>query len=122
MKNKQQKWFKTVTEQGVYKKGRYLVLCFIEGTDKTRAAFIISKKKCKSAVRRNRIRRLLREALRQVSSNLKQGLDIIVFVKPQMILLTKKQAVPRSPTALKFYEKQGLFATIKDEMEKLFKT
>ena len=51
-------------------------------SDIIRFGFIVSKKFSKSAVERNRIKRILREVIKLRISKLKKGLDIIITVNP----------------------------------------
>jgi ribonuclease P protein component len=85
------RWFKNILEKGNCKKGRYLVLYSLKG-DKIpyKACFVITKKVSNSSVKRNRIRRILREKLRQYSGFI-QGQDIVVFIKSQARDCSKAQ-------------------------------
>jgi ribonuclease P protein component len=49
----------------------------------TRAGFVVSRK-IGGAVARNRAKRLLREVLRLESSNLPEGLDLVVIARPSI--------------------------------------
>jgi len=51
------------------------------GLDESRFGFIVSNKVSKSAVRRNRIKRLLRESIRLRWDAIKPGLDVVVMVR-----------------------------------------
>lgn len=74
---------------GVFKKGRglrsdSLFLKFVKNeTGKTKIAFVVSKKVSNKAVDRNKIKRRLREAVREVGFN--QGFDIIIIAQPQAL-------------------------------------
>lgn len=48
----------------------------------SRFGIVVSKKTAASAVRRNRIRRLLREAIRAHAKQLKKGVDVVLVVQP----------------------------------------
>lgn len=51
----------------------------------SRFAFIVSKKIHKKAVRRNRIKRLLREAARELLPQIKPGFDVVFLTKKNII-------------------------------------
>jgi len=64
-------------------KGKYLFLKYLgNGTDKTKVGFIVSKKVSKSAVSRNRAKRLMREAVRLRKKEIKEGLSMIFIALP----------------------------------------
>lgn len=71
--------------QRVYREGnRARGACFTiavrpNGTETTRLGLSIGKRVWKSAVRRNRVRRLAREAFRQSYDRLPRGLDVVVI-------------------------------------------
>ena len=75
----------------VFKKGKTIAgkLVFLKITknnlDINRFAFIISSKISKKAVIRNKIRRRLREIIRNDFNNIKTGFDIIIIVKPEIV-------------------------------------
>jgi len=58
----------------------------------TRIGIIVSKKVAKKAVERNRIRRILSEALRTHIKKVKQGQDIVIVVLPGFSLRGTKDA------------------------------
>jgi len=71
----------------------------------SRFAFIISKKVHKRAVKRNRIRRLLREAVKEFLSQSRPGFDVVFLVKKNLIdqeLSAVKMAVNQA------FQKSGL--------------
>jgi len=77
-------------------------------TKVSRFGFIISKKIDKRAVRRNRIKRLLREAIRCLLPQIEKGYDVVFLVKKgiarqdyQTILLAVKKALKRECLLLK---------------------
>ena len=86
MLNKANRINKTRDLQKVYRLGKAshtsaLVIKFV-AQEKKRLAFVVSKKVSKKAVERNRIKRILREFLRQHIEYLASG-DYMVIVKPQ---------------------------------------
>jgi ribonuclease P protein component len=56
----------------------FTVLARINGSDAARLGLAVSKKHCKLAVRRNRIKRLVRESFRVHQAEL-GGLDVVVM-------------------------------------------
>ncbi len=72
--------------QRVYSKGRYSASAFLviyvlpNRLDKTRVG-ITTSKKVGNAVRRNRMRRLIRENLRILSDRLIRGIDVVVVAR-----------------------------------------
>lgn len=100
------KEFNRVKKQGQVFPGRFFSLLVAEQTSlKTlflkRFAFIVSKKIAKNATRRNKIRRLLAEAVYTFLPKIKTGFD--------GVFLTKKTIVDKS------------FSQIKKEVEEVFK-
>ena len=59
----------------------FTVLCRANEAGEARLGLAISKKHCRRAVGRNRIKRIIRESFRQRSAEL-QGLDIVVMNGP----------------------------------------
>jgi ribonuclease P protein component len=75
--------FATVYAKGDRYSGRYLRLCVYNTNNldfASQIGIVISKKVSKSSVIRNRIKRQLRAICRQLLSQLKQGLQIVVTV------------------------------------------
>lgn len=74
--------FAKVYAKGVRYRGTYLNLrIFIDNNDPlTRIGIVVSKKVSKLAVTRNRFKRQLRAIFRQLLSQLKNGLQIVVTV------------------------------------------
>lgn len=75
---KKKKEFEIVFKDGKTLKGNNIIIKYLgNGLDYAKIGFIVSKKVSKKAVERNKIRRRLREATRNV--NLKKGLNIIII-------------------------------------------
>lgn len=82
---------KTKDFDNVFKKGKLIAgkLIFLKikknKLDISRFGFIVSLKISKKAVIRNKIKRHLREIIKENLSNIKSGLDIIITVKPEIV-------------------------------------
>ena len=94
--------FKLVLRSKNFFSSDFLILKSIKNNlEMSRFAFIVSKKISNKAVIRNRIKRLLREAVRADIKNIKGGWDIIFF--------TRKNIVEKK------------YTEIKEEVEKLLR-
>ena len=80
---KKKKDFQKVIKQGEKIEKDFLVLKFSENSlkDVSRIGFIVSKKVSKKAYLRNKIKRRLREIIKDNLDNLKPGYDLIFFTK-----------------------------------------
>jgi len=80
---KKKKDFQKVIKKGEKIEKEFLVLKFYKNAleDITRIGFIVSQRVSKKAVLRNKIKRRLREIVKDSLSNLKPGYDIIFFTK-----------------------------------------
>lgn len=83
----------------IYKRGRRhrsrlitaVVAASPEGQDTIRVAFVVSKKVAKQAVRRNRLRRRLREAFRLQLSPAPPIMDVVLIAQPEAAKATYAQ-------------------------------
>jgi ribonuclease P protein component len=78
-----------VRRAGRRRQGRYLILCFAPGTSASgagvappRVGFSVSKR-VGNAVRRNQVKRRLREVIRRRLWNVAPGWDMIVIARPE---------------------------------------
>lgn len=77
--------FEKVFKQGKGFRQNFLFLKMMENDlSETRFGFIVSKKISNKAVIRNKIRRQLREIVRNQLSQIKKGLDIVLVVLPEI--------------------------------------
>ena len=67
----------------------FTVLSRLNGTPRARLGLAVSKKHCRHATGRNRIKRVIRESFRQHQSQL-AGLDIVVMSQPQTNLASNR--------------------------------
>ena len=73
--------------QRIYQKGKFFtnkdfVVKFLPNRFSfPRVGIVVSKKKVKKAVERNKLKRQLREVIRSEFSNLKEGFDIVVILR-----------------------------------------
>lgn len=79
--------FETVKKEGqiVHSKFFSFVSCDRGGKEPSRFGFIVSTKISKSAVVRNRVRRLLCEAIQSLLPKMKPGYDSVILVRPAII-------------------------------------
>jgi ribonuclease P protein component len=77
--------FQTIFDQGHSIYGRYLVVYFLQtNLNKLRFGFCVGKK-IGNAVTRNRIKRLLREAVRQVNFRRIAGYDLLLVARHSIL-------------------------------------
>jgi ribonuclease P protein component len=77
--------FNRLYKKGAKIHGKYLVVIFAKnGRDYNRRAFLASKK-VGNAVARNRARRLMKEAHRMLSPNVKAGYDILFIARNTIV-------------------------------------
>ena len=84
--------FRKIYKKGAPLKKGWLVMCSLPNElGQSRIGFSISSKNVKSAVRRNRIRRLFKEVFRLNKDLVKAGYDIVIIIRrdPGKILLYK---------------------------------
>jgi len=68
----------------------FTVLCRRNQTSNSRLGLAISKKHCRRATARNRIKRIIRESFRQQQALL-SGLDVVVINQPGAALATRQE-------------------------------
>ncbi len=79
---KKKKEFERVFKEGKAAKKDFLFIKFIKNDlDATRFGFVVSKKISKKAVVRNKVKRRLREAAREMLSDIKPGYDVVVVAQ-----------------------------------------
>lgn len=89
MLNKNNRLLKAADFQAIYKHGKYVVarpmVLYYQNNalDKVRVGFVASKKVGPSHVR-NRCKRMLREAMRQMLPILPPGCDLIIVARPPL--------------------------------------
>ncbi len=89
---KKEKEFEAVFKGGRTLKGKSAFIRYlINGTDKTRIGFVVSKKISKLAVVRNKTKRRMREIVRLKKDKLKEGLSIVIVSLPSITKLTYKE-------------------------------
>ncbi len=83
---KKNKDFELTFKKGEALNGRFLFLKLrINNLEISRFGFVIGKKVSNKAVIRNKLKRQLREIIRNNLSNIKSGFDIIIIVKPGIV-------------------------------------
>ncbi len=89
---KKEKEFEAVFKGGRTLKGKSVFLKYlINGTDKTKVGFVVSKKISKLAVERNKAKRRMREIVRLRKNSLKDGLSIVIISLPQIKDMTYRE-------------------------------
>jgi ribonuclease P protein component len=89
---KKEKEFEAVFKGGRTIKGKSVFLRYlINGTDKTKVGFVVSKKISKLAVIRNKAKRRMRDIVRLKKDGLKEGLSIVIVSLPSISKLTYKE-------------------------------
>lgn len=82
---KKEKDFQRVFDRGRFINSDLISVRFLaNGTDDTRVGFIVSKKVSKKAVLRNKVKRMLRETMRENMERMKGGFDMIITAKSKM--------------------------------------
>jgi ribonuclease P protein component len=83
--------FKRVFLSGDKRIGKYVILYFLPIERNINRYGIITKKYIGNAVKRNRIKRILREILRNKYSNLLSGYDIVILARKNIINASFKE-------------------------------
>ena len=79
---KKRKDFQRVFDRGRFINSDLISVRFLANrTDDTRVGFIVSKKVSKMAVLRNKVKRMLREIIRENMVRIKKGFDMIITAK-----------------------------------------
>lgn len=100
---RKRKDFDNIFKNGKAKIGRFIFLKFFKnGLNVSRFGFIVSLKIAPKAVVRNKIKRRLRQVIRNNINKIKPGLDIVITAKPEIV--------------------NKSYQEIKNELENLFKT
>lgn len=74
--------FKKVREQGRQAQGRFLRVGVLDEADGSKSVGIVTSRRVGGAVTRNKIRRRLREILRECLPQISAGLRVVVVAKP----------------------------------------
>jgi len=99
---KKKKEFEAVFKGGRHIKSQNFFIKYLaNGTDKARIGFVVSKKVSKRAVDRNKAKRRMREAFRDIDGRLKDGISIIVVAYPSLKDVKFKEALAEIESALK---------------------
>lgn len=75
--------FDRLLKKGKFQNGRFLAIKFVSNDqENSRFGFLVAKKNFKKATLRNKIRRRLREMVRQKLFSIKLGNDIVLIARP----------------------------------------
>ena len=100
---RKRKDFDNIFKNGKAKTGGFIFLKFLKNDlNVSRFGFIVSLKIAKKAVVRNKIKRRLRQVIRNNINEIKPGFDIVITAKPEIV--------------------NKNYQEIKNELENLFKT
>mgnify|MGYP001063029038 CR=1 FL=1 len=84
--------FQKVIERGKRRENQYFRIFFTENYQNiSRFAVIISSKVCPSAVKRNLIKRRIRNIIKSLIPLLPSGFDVLIFVKKDCLEITFQQ-------------------------------
>ena len=100
--------FKRVFSKGKRIKAENLTIFILENNYKYNRLGIIVKKEIGKAVVRNRIRRLLKEAFRNIDKKLYQGYDIIILVKKNAVKLNYSKFCDELGNLLKYIKRKDI--------------
>lgn len=89
---KERREFKAVFEQGRKTVGRWLILWHRTGSSEPPRLGLSVSSKVGGAVRRNRLKRLLREAFRLRKPELPRGLELVAYPRPGCPWRTRQDA------------------------------
>lgn len=104
---RRQKDFDRISEEGVYFSEQCLLMKAMRNDlEITRFGFIVSNKISSVAAKRNRIKRLLREAVRSFQNDLKEGYDCLFIAKNSIV---DKEADIINPAVERLLRKSGIF-------------
>lgn len=101
---KSKKDFGRAYARGNRARGRWMTVCVCaNGLERTRLGLSIGKRVWKSAVKRNRVRRVFREAFRHALPELPAGLDVVLIgsaprIEPDLapVLAELRELVPKA--------------------------
>lgn len=91
MLSKKYRLTKTKDFENIFKRGKFFAEEFISlkaaknNLEISRFGFIVGKKASKKAVKRNRVKRQMREIVRLRLNKIKIGFDIIIMVRPEIV-------------------------------------
>jgi len=105
---RKQKDFEEVFKRGAYFSEKFLVVKIKENSMSiSRFGFIVSNKISKKSVKRNRIKRVLRESVRLLQKNVIPGFDVVFISKKDIVNRNFKEM---SSSVEKLLKKSGLLA------------
>ena len=103
---RQKKDFKKLFQEGKSFKNNFLILKIAQNNLKeSHFGFIVSKKVSKKAILRNKIKRRLRDIIRQNIKDIKKGIDVVLIILPG---LEKKNFLEIKEILNTLFKKAGL--------------
>ena len=100
--------FKYVLSKGTYYRGKYITIYIKESTNNFNTIGIAINTKAGKAVKRNHIKRLIRENYRLIKGDLKQGIKI-VFLLNKNVEINKLDFFDIQKDMINIFNKANLF-------------
>lgn len=101
--------FSRVYQKGRYLSGRYVVLHYLRRNGSQNRLGITASRKVNGSVRRNRMKRLLRESYRLVEDQVRPGYDLILVGRDSVVPPDLKTV---SPEVARLLQRAGLYRPV----------
>jgi ribonuclease P protein component len=101
--------FSRVYQKGRYISGRHVVLHYLKRNGSQNRLGITASRKVNGSVRRNRVKRLLRESYRLVENQIKPGYDLVLVGRDSVVPPDLKTVCPEVARLL---QRAGLYQPV----------